>query len=655
MSRSLLLISMLSIFTQLQCPVSAQIKASPNVVRYRQLHVVESEGKKITEAVSTMYADLKGPRFRNEQILSDGAESISVQDLQIGRTLITNSHTRVATRIAPPAIAVETFKSFLEYVSELKRNTKATAETLTIDGRETVKFVLRDGPTTSTTVWIDKQSDLPVRFELENVNPVTAGAVNRYVYSDFSWISTAKESEKLFATSTPEGFVTEDRSCAENYPKNLAALQKLETQIVGVIKEVLPAVVQVNDGTGVIVTSEGLVVSQWHVSHAEGAKPGQRVKITLQDGTQRNAELLGADLTHDLSLLQIVEPSPYAFTPLGDSDGVKLGDGVLKIGHPLSASNPGRGPVARFGRVVCCDSVSLTKHGSFVTDCRTNGGDSGGPLYDLNGRLIGIIHKSALVQLYDGAASQIAQRHGVPFAYTSSAFVRERLPKMLKSEVLPADESQKAEAIASLRKATRLPLDCWKLGATSALPYHEIVQRIRRSIVTVCDGDGGTVALGAVVAPDGWVVTKASVLPLRPQCRLHDGRIVAAKIVGIKDNIDIALLKLSAAGLEPVAWGDRNPAVGTLVVAPGAQSVPLPTGVISVARRDVLSALRTIIEHDCGLSPQECGGPVVDLHGQVIGINVSQAAHSCVAIPGDVIEQALPELKSGKLSPRLDE
>src|SRR5215472_9824634 len=71
---------------------------------------------------------------------------------------------------------------------------------------------------------------------------------------------------------------------------------------------------------------------------------------------------------------------------------------------------------------------------------------------------------------------------------------------------------------------------------------------------------GKDVALGTVVGADGWVLTKASVLPAGKaiDCRLKDGRTLSARLVGVQEPYDLALLKVDATGLVPIEWRDST-------------------------------------------------------------------------------------------------
>ena len=126
--------------------------------------------------------------------------------------------------------------------------------------------------------------------------------------------------------------------------------------------------------------------------------------------------------------------------------------------------------------------------------------------------------------------------------------------------------------------------------------FHEVVAGPSNSTVRILCKKGDKdeeVAYGAIVGADGWIITKASELKDRPvMCRLKDGRELTAKVVGVENRTDLALLKVDAKNLKPVVWGDSKTAVpGNWVAVPGLNSEPVAVGVVSVAARKVTAAI----------------------------------------------------------------
>jgi len=99
-------------------------------------------------------------------------------------------------------------------------------------------------------------------------------------------------------------------------------------------------------------------------------------------------------------------------------------------------------------------------------------------------------------------------------------------------------------------------------------------------------GNDRDVALGTIVKPDGWVLTKASELKRENSCVLKDGRALQAKIVGVWKDYDLAMLKIDASDLPAADWRpSTEDEVGSWVITPGLAKEPLAVGVLSVAKR----------------------------------------------------------------------
>lgn len=132
-------------------------------------------------------------------------------------------------------------------------------------------------------------------------------------------------------------------------------------------------------GSGVIVSKEGLVMTAAHVSGGVGKK----VTIIMPDGKRHKAKTLGLMSDTDAALVQITEPGEYPFVELNRTGDIKLGDWVFSLGHS-GGFNKDRGAVARLARLVGIKNTTYQSDGTLI------GGDSGGPLFDMKGRLIGI-------------------------------------------------------------------------------------------------------------------------------------------------------------------------------------------------------------------------------------------------------------------------
>lgn len=134
-------------------------------------------------------------------------------------------------------------------------------------------------------------------------------------------------------------------------------------------------------GSGVIVREDGLVLTAAHVS----GDADRDVTIILPSGERLPGKTLGAYRSLDAGMIQITaERRSFPVVPVGKSEDLELGQWCLAVGHPGGFSEERSAPV-RLGRVLDKDA-----NGFLVTDSTLVGGDSGGPLFDLQGRLVGI-------------------------------------------------------------------------------------------------------------------------------------------------------------------------------------------------------------------------------------------------------------------------
>ena len=301
--------------------------------------------------------------------------------------------------------------------------------------------------------------------------------------------------------------------------------------------------------------------------------------------------------------------------------------------------------------------------------------------------------------------------------------------------------------------------------------FRDVVSDAAKSTVQVyANGRRRPAALGAIVDADGYILSKASELTGKIECKLADGRRLEAKLIGVEKSMDLAMLKVDAKDLPVVQWREGDtPAVGSWLATTGFENsnvspFPVATGVVSVAPRkipappaamgvtldgredialveavlsgspadqagiragdvirkvndkavkgrvDLVMTIRnfqpndkvtlvverddqeiamevvlgslaviarpdgidraefqnhlggelserragfpTALQHDTVLKPSQCGGPIVDLSGKVVGINIARAGRvESFALPASLIKSVLPDLMSGKLNP----
>jgi len=166
-------------------------------------------------------------------------------------------------------------------------------------------------------------------------------------------------------------------------PENSDDLLEIQLRLQSLLPEVQGAVVSIEAtdgaGSGVIVSKDGLVLTAAHVIGSSGKK----MTVRLPNGERLPAISLGGSELSDAGMLKITKSGSWPFAKMAPRGSVSLGDWCFGLGHP-GGFDQERGIVVRIGRVIG------NKNETMQTDSRLLGGDSGGPLFDFDGRVIAI-------------------------------------------------------------------------------------------------------------------------------------------------------------------------------------------------------------------------------------------------------------------------
>jgi S1-C subfamily serine protease len=233
-----------------------------------------------------------------------------------------------------------------------------------------------------------------------------------------------------------------------NYSREEEPLDAYSRAVATVVDRVGPAVVRVESGaqggrrvgvgSGVIIAGDGLVLTNSHV--IGGAK---RVRLSIAEGGEAKAQVLGDDPDTDLALLRCELPSDTPAAVLGDSKNLRRGQLVVAIGNPLGfESTVTAGVVSALGRSLRGVNGRLIDD-VIQTDAALNPGNSGGPLVATNGEVVGI------------NTATIIGAQGICFAVASNAAV------FVVSEIISHGRVRRAHigiAAQTVALPRRLPL-----------------------------------------------------------------------------------------------------------------------------------------------------------------------------------------------------
>ena len=358
-------------------------------------------------------------------------------------------------------------------------------------------------------------------------------------------------------------------------------LRRLEEQVTAIAAKVRPAVVNLRlggrgaaaTGTGVVISSDGLVATCGHV----GQRAGRRVVATLADGTVLEGKTLGQanEGALDCGLVQLdTEGKRLASAPLGTSSDAEPGDWLVALGFTQGPPSEPRPALVRVGRVVRNSPDEL------LFDAPIDAGDSGGPSFNLRGEVIAVNSRCGR-QPWENAATPIDR-------------LRERMREFLDGidERLarsPLDQGDPDQDVRT--NFARAASEGTRMAVQRALPFDDVVADARASMVRVMDGKAA-VCYGTVVDADGHAVTKRSQLPEgwedgSVQLETTDGRSLTASVVGVDRALDIAVLRIPSCPVPPIRWKRTKPiAPGQVLLTPRMNRNGPALGFAAIERRE---------------------------------------------------------------------
>lgn len=330
--------------------------------------------------------------------------------------------------------------------------------------------------------------------------PVTAAAAGAALIASFGTAALTHAFDDGTSTATPASFATIGQSTNSSVPVAGSTSDNPDWQKVAAAVQASVVAIEVTttsgsaQGSGVILDKTGNIITNNHV--VEGAQGD--VTVTLTDGRVFKATIVGKDATTDLAVIKLKDaPSDLSPAALGDSGTIVVGQPVMAVGNPLGLANTvTTGIVSAVDRPVSTSTTGSSSDAvvtnAIQIDAAVNPGNSGGPLFDAEGRVMGITSSIATLSSSSGSI-------GLGFA------IPVNLVKNITSQLVASGSAQHAFLGVSLSDGTATVDNTTRLGAvveevTAGSPAAKASLQAKDVIVAI-DGKpvGGAESLTAYV------------------------------------------------------------------------------------------------------------------------------------------------------------
>ena len=208
-------------------------------------------------------------------------------------------------------------------------------------------------------------------------------------------------------------------------PTDVELLGSIENAFVNIAKQSKPAIVGVSverrhesgtvqqEGSGFIFRTDGYILTNDHV-----VRDAAVIRVRLLDGSQFEAKLIGTDINTDIAVLKINAKEEFPILQLANSEQVQVGQFAIAIGNPFQLNHTVTTGIVSGKERVILPERGLIRYQDFIqTDAWINTGNSGGPLLNIHGEVIGI---NALIRRPDDTPATNAVRAGAGFAIPSN-------------------------------------------------------------------------------------------------------------------------------------------------------------------------------------------------------------------------------------------
>ncbi len=381
-------------------------------------------------------------------------------------------------------------------------------------------------------------------------------------------------------------------------------------------------------GSGVVVHEAGFVVTNAHV--VEGA---DTLTVAFDDGSQYEATVFGVDASTDLAVVKLRTSEPVRPAALGDSDALQVGEFVLALGAPFGlAASVTSGIVSGLHR----DGLGIAQYEDFiVTDAPINRGNSGGPLVNLRGEVIGI--NTAIIAGEDDTRRGPGGFSGVGFAIPVNV-MRVVAQRLIGDGGLESADGPTADAAPLAGSFTV------RTVAGPASPMRRVAEDLDGSLAFLqsfdASGYSAGVGTGFVISSDigNVLLTNQHVVQNETYLSVFfttGGPGVPGKVLAANDALDLAVVSFPGAdqrvplpvtGSAEVAIGDSIVAWAARLSEDGSPKAVANAGDVTdkglYIRR--IAARATLTETSAAVERGDSGGPVLDANGSVVAVIVGQ-------------------------------
>ncbi|MEI6233102.1 MAG: trypsin-like peptidase domain-containing protein [Planctomycetota bacterium] len=435
----------------------------------------------------------------------------------------------------------------------------------------------------------------------------------------------------------------------------LTLLNQMQIRHVAIHEQVTPAVVEVQSfgdkirvdrpcyGTGVVISAEGLVLT----SITAVPDVATTVKVTFPNGQIHNAEFVAYDPTTEVRLLRVLKlegmSRKFDFVELADSTQTRVGELAYTAGNPFQTIGRDRqvawsiGTVSGIYSIESADEWAKYKGLVFETDAAVNPGSDGGPLFDSNGRLLGILSLAYCESRWLGSA--------IPIHFVKKGLEKQlaAIPMIDPKVPFKGDSADGARAARDVMEGLSI-----SSRTAQAAMVKLIVQRPVSSVPKTVRAPGdkrplpnnnrpNTPVSGVLFDPAGYILTSAFNVEnddgddsdeaknlVKITVVLSNGMKLPAKQLGRHNGQDVAVLKIDVPPKTTLPFiplaRDPELVLGRYITVLGASE----DGAVPTRTMGIVSAVDRldggVVQTDALINYGNAGGAVVDLRGRLVGI-----------------------------------